>query len=296
MIEFKRICIPLTDICNLNCNYCFKYKNVRDLETVDFRFYNYLENLQITKFVCLTGGETLLRFDRIQKIFSHIPEYIHKKIITNGILLNENHIAYFNDLNVEVCISNDGENTKYSRGINILENDNIVKLIKKIKNLTISFVINSLTFNTQIISYIEKKLERTDYVPLMNLDVISKYSILPFLLKNNLCICHDKRLINSSWYKNSHTKRPLPMTLNITTKGEIWSNSAEAYICNYDVSNEEFEKAMWNSNYPSFDYCKQHIHNCIVKNNCMFMQNTNELICEYMKKKFLNQMRNIYVF
>ncbi len=295
MIEFNRLCIPITDICNLNCKYCFKHDNPRDLETVNDKFYNYLENLKITNTVCLTGGETLLRFDRIQEIFSHVPDHIHKKIITNGTFLNEDYVEYFNKLDVEVCVSNDGENTILTRGVNILEDEKIVKCIKQIKNLTMSFVICAFTIDTKIISYFEEKLGRKDFVPLMNIDINSEYSVLDYLNVNNLCFLKDKRLLDTPWYKNSYSKRRLPMVLNITTKGEIWTNSAEAYICNYDVSEEEFDQAILNSHYPSFKYCKNHYDKCILKDMCKSSMNSNELYCKYSEKKYKNQLRGIYV-
>ncbi len=176
MIELNRVCIPLGLNCNMNCIYCYRdfcRRKLPNMLSNDMKLY--LSQLDYNKCesVIMSGGEPLLYWDTIQEIFSYISNDIHKKIMTNGLLLTEDKLKYLNDMNVEVSISQDGIYTKKLRGIDIFTIPNLLNIVKNINNLTISSVITKYNCDVmEVYNYMVKTLDRKDfrfrYADLMN--------------------------------------------------------------------------------------------------------------------------------
>ena len=166
MFKIKRICIPLSFHCNLYCKYC--YLGNRNFKSPNFTvdMIDYLHNLspEWCQCVCATGGEPLLYFDKVKELFSYVPKNVHKKIISNCTLLTQEMVNYINDNAIELSFSHDGFFTKFLRGIDILENENIKSLLFQVENLMCQSVITK--YNTDIWSnYFDTitKLQRTNF-------------------------------------------------------------------------------------------------------------------------------------
>lgn len=117
----------LTDQCNLRCSYCFeKDKNPHNmsdetaLTAVDFL----MEESGTTKNITLLffGGEPLLRFDLMQKIWSYASkraDELGKKITwdmtTNGTLMTEEKAKWLRDHGVKYLLSMDGGKEDHDR-------------------------------------------------------------------------------------------------------------------------------------------------------------------------------------
>lgn len=141
--------IMLGQECNLACKYCIQHeiKTVQlchkinpdviswiiDIskdrkEPVDIRFY---------------GGEPLLFWQDIQEMVKALEEaHANAKFstITNGKLLTEAHVDYFNEHDFGVGISWDGVNSIKTRGYNVMAEKE--DMVMKLKNLTISTVLS----------------------------------------------------------------------------------------------------------------------------------------------------------
>lgn len=294
MIQVPRLAIYVNDKCNLKCKYCCNKSVKRDF-TLTKEFLTFLSNITIPYVVAICGKEPLFDFEKIVKIHEYVPKHIHKKVITNGTLLTSKMVDYFNDNEVEVAVSHDGETTETTRGINILKNKKICDLIKNIKNLTIQSVINTVSYNTSVISYIQDKLNRDDYVPLLFIDTVSSISILPFLYKHNLMFLPHKRRIDSPWYKNIFSKtKILPASIHYLPNGQVWTNDGSEYLCNCNDSMTELNTALLKS--TCYSVCAKNISSCKYKNFCKLNSflPTN-LYCKYIEKLATGQLRRYRV-
>lgn len=138
-----RLCIPFSLLCNLQCKYCYRdicRRQIPMKATDDFL--NYLSSApQQTYAIIASGGEPLLNWEEVKKVFDASPLHIHKKIMTNGSLLNRQIVKYINDHDIEVHLSYDGDATKYLRGYNVMEDK--LPLIRDINNLRVLSVITN---------------------------------------------------------------------------------------------------------------------------------------------------------
>lgn len=120
----KALCLNIAHDCNLRCQYCFAgqggYGQWRELMSFDVarRAVDFLiahsgprQHCEIDFF----GGEPLLNFHVVQQAVAYIrqQEKKHNKIFkltltTNGMLLDERKVQYFNDEHISLVLSLDG--------------------------------------------------------------------------------------------------------------------------------------------------------------------------------------------
>lgn len=131
-IPLKTLILHLTDACNLNCRYCYHTegdlnkgrKKVMGLDVacraVDFLFDHagQLEEVVLVFF----GGEPLLNFRVIPAVVDYASQKAAEKgkkinfaITTNGTLLTEEIIAFFQDKSIGVTVSMDGFDDVHDR-------------------------------------------------------------------------------------------------------------------------------------------------------------------------------------
>jgi uncharacterized protein len=170
--KIEKITLQLTQNCNLRCKYCV-YSNSKtsrqrshtrkkmSLETakksIDFLWNHSVDSRRVN--VGFYGGEPLLEFEMMQKIVEYSKrQFIGKElsfsITTNGTLLNDEIIHYFEDFDIPIIISLDGikevhnKNRIFSNGKGtydaIITNIQRIKQIapKLAKNMQVNMVIN----------------------------------------------------------------------------------------------------------------------------------------------------------
>jgi uncharacterized protein len=123
-----KIELILTEACNLGCSYCFEYDAVDKMSmsvgtaraAVEFAFQASRASPWVG--ISFMGGEPLLQFELIQTIvkYSRAAAAVAKKSIsfdlqTNGVLIREEHAAYFRDHDVRYCLSLDGNRVTNDR-------------------------------------------------------------------------------------------------------------------------------------------------------------------------------------
>jgi len=86
----------LTNLCNLNCDFCFQDKVPKKNAMTFEDWVNVTKQLPEYARVTLTGGEPLI-FKSFMKVFKNVAEKFDCNIITNGLLLDEEKINYFLD-------------------------------------------------------------------------------------------------------------------------------------------------------------------------------------------------------
>lgn len=127
----KALCLHIAHDCNLACRYCFagegEYKGDRSLmsyevgrKALDFLVANSgsRRNLEVDFF----GGEPLLNFDVVKKLVAYGRELEKKKdkhfrftLTTNGVLLNDEVMAFANQEMDNVVLSIDGRKEVHDR-------------------------------------------------------------------------------------------------------------------------------------------------------------------------------------
>lgn len=154
--KLTKVCLNLTDSCNLKCKYCFVEQNPHfmtyqtALDAVHFlldnrKKYNIKKNCQIIFF----GGEPTLCWDTI---IVPLTSYIRKNnlpfslsMTTNGTLLNADRIQFLKDNKITILLSIDGneETQVYNRPCRN-EDQNSFQLVKA----NIPFILKALPRTT----------------------------------------------------------------------------------------------------------------------------------------------------
>ncbi|MBU1177297.1 radical SAM protein, partial [Patescibacteria group bacterium] len=122
-LRLNSLRIVLTEICNLDCSYCFVHN--RDLRKEDDISFSTIKK-SIDLLVSLNkggdievqffGGEPLLKWDLIVETVDYVEKIINQGkiknvyygITTNGILINQKKSKFFKDNNFLVSVSLDG--------------------------------------------------------------------------------------------------------------------------------------------------------------------------------------------
>jgi len=96
----KTLRLIITLDCNLKCEYCcnklpevnskFIKKKLADINWAQY------------KDICISGGEPLLARELIHEIYMIIPIFIPIYLYTNGLLMSNARVSYFNGINVGI--------------------------------------------------------------------------------------------------------------------------------------------------------------------------------------------------
>lgn len=283
----KRICIPFGINCNFSCTYCYRDRNRVLVPTIPTdNFLSYIKNLSDKTYAIIaSGGEPLLYWGTIKKIFELVPLRIHKKIMTNGLLLNEQLVNYFNIHDIEVSLSHDGIYTENLRGQDIFKNEKILNLTKKIKNLHIvSVVTNQNEDVLEIYNYLQQILDRPFY--------FSPSPIIPSGYNINLIADFDYDTFERSLIELNKIKISTPpewyqrpksgMGINILLDGSIvGQNTLNKYGTIWDTK-DTIVKNFNKLEKENTSYCKKSI--CRIRDICdMNKANSCEHTCKIRK-------------
>lgn len=125
--KLKKLIILLSSACNLRCRYCYlsfgmhpgeeviKNISVEDAKkAIEMIYEKYPEGIGFIQFF---GGEPLVAFKEMKAIYEFTCEFFDAKglkrpnygVVTNGVLLNEEVISFFNESKMSVTISIDGD-------------------------------------------------------------------------------------------------------------------------------------------------------------------------------------------
>lgn len=164
----NRICIPFGLKCNFQCKYC--YRDIQRLELpsdLSEAMKCYLQQVSPSwcESVLASGGEPLIYFNKIKEVFAHVPKDVHKCIMTNGSLLTQEIVNYINSNDIELHLSYDGAMTEFLRGVDVLNNERLLNLIRQVRTLMIFSVVTK--YNTDIkanYEYTVNKLGREDFI------------------------------------------------------------------------------------------------------------------------------------
>lgn len=157
--------------CNFNCLYCSqKFKDYAVKERrISARALEYIRRLAELQpagkkplKIILWGGEPLLYFETIRDIVDSLKGVgVVFGTVTNGSLITQEMVNFFNEHDVSVAVSNDGVNSHKTRGVNILEDKEKLALLKQIRNVGVDSVISAYNDDfLRTLEYVQEKFDR----------------------------------------------------------------------------------------------------------------------------------------
>jgi len=230
-IKANALILVITHNCNLRCWYC---PTLRNSEAINFKtakqsieiFLNSNKNNDLL--IRFFGGEPLLEFDLVKKIFNFTKKkYPERKIrfnlTTNGLLLTEKKISFFRR-NPEFELIINSETSKFP----IRQISPLVSLPNSMLNLLITpKKVNS--FSNRYFNFINLGFKRFNFLPAyfvrwkeMELDKLkNEFNKLSGIVKNQL---KDRNF----YLKNLHVRARTPLfnsAFIVDCNGDIFSNN-----------------------------------------------------------------------
>lgn len=262
----------------MHCKYCYRdYCRNKLPSTLSNDVKLYLQNLNPNECecVCMSGGEPLIYFERIKDVLSFVPQNIHKKIMTNGLLLSQEIVDYANTNNIEIAFSHDGEYTEYLRGVDILKDTEIISLLQQIKILSVGSVVTK--YNPNVIktyNYIRDKIKRDDFIyrPLDLMDTGNIDELIEDfdydVYARSITEYHLKYFKKNPYYARvSHKHANNKCGFNVDLAGNvIGMNTLRKYGTIYDTYEECLKRMLE----IETNYCKQ--TNCPCFEDCYAMK------------------------
>ncbi|MFV0249832.1 MAG: radical SAM/SPASM domain-containing protein [Bacilli bacterium] len=193
-MNFKRIYVEITNICNKNCSFCSKDTNIKRHKNIN-EFEHILKQIKpYTNYICLhIKGEPLFH-PNIEEIFKICDKYqIYINLTTNGSLIHKNKENIIN--------------SKYLRQINI----SLHSFEKITEEETIETILKT-------VDEIQKKS--------------SKYIVYRFwAIKNNKLTKENEIILNKliKNYNIENMKEDILKTKNIKIENNIYINKAEIF-------------------------------------------------------------------
>lgn len=151
--KYLYLVLWLANYCNLNCDYCYAKDNF-DTEKMSWDIAKQgLELLDEKATLILAGGEPLLNFFLVEKIYTHLKERDFKgkiAIQTNGTLITDDIAYKLSKMDIKIGISLDGmfDVNESSRGETKKVIDGIRKLEKYSKDVSINCVLTGENINS----------------------------------------------------------------------------------------------------------------------------------------------------
>ena len=229
----QTIFVVLGKGCNFNCRYCMQNETQKSgivyPTEINEDIYEFIkeigENQDKPLYVHFYGGEPLLYKDKLKTITKRLygSKNILFSVITNGSLIDEEMVQFFNDYNFAVNISWDGKFSSKTRKRNVFE-ENKENLLK-INSLGIAAVISAATPLDELLDSMQELAneyrDKTGHTPRVILDEIFDMDIV------------DRSLLDVDYEKYSTISR------NIAKEClDIKTNKIK-------LTREEFEQKYW---------------------------------------------------
>lgn len=175
--KVNTIFIMLGNSCNLNCVYCLQHPLVHHQiaqKKINPDIYDFIKEVseENNGNICrlhFYGGEPLLYYNQIKEIVKNtkdIPD-IKYSIITNGKLLTDDKVEFFNKYDFQVAISWDGKNVLKTRHFDAFNPKNpLRRRIMRIDNLTVTGVISSEVYPIELLESMQEIVD--EYYKLNN--------------------------------------------------------------------------------------------------------------------------------
>lgn len=180
--ETRIVYIMLGNSCNMSCTYCLQHPLINEqlINEINFDIYDFLcetayENKEHRLELRFYGGEPLLYFNNIRTIVETLNNRNGVKfsysIITNGKAMTDEIVKFFNDNNVSVALSWDGDSVLETRGFDVFADQTHKMRILKINRLCLTGVISAKAYPKQLIEAFQRVSDEYYVIHGYNLNV-----------------------------------------------------------------------------------------------------------------------------
>ena len=163
------IFMMLGNSCNLNCVYCLQHPLVHHqiATNINPEIYDFIRQVSEENDgnICrlhFYGGEPLIYYNQIKEIVKNtesIPN-IRYTIVTNGKLLTDDKVEFFNKYDFQVAISWDGKNVLKTRHFDAFDPKKpLRRRIMRLNKLTVTGVLSSEVYPLDLISSIQEVMD-----------------------------------------------------------------------------------------------------------------------------------------
>lgn len=203
-----------TNVCNLECKYCFigKLNNVKinlDLETakhaVDL-FAQHLQKIGENGEIFFYGAEPLMNFELLKQIvrYSSKKKYnIKFSMVSNGLIVNKEIALFIKENNISVGISIDGpkvitDENRVFKNTNLGVYDKLLQKIKLLKKYNVDFGLSITIAPT----FLNNQNEFISWLKELDVKNIS-YNLLHFTNRNNEWKDYYKKAVKFLYKSNN---------------------------------------------------------------------------------------------
>lgn len=161
------------DACNLSCVYCSQHElheGEHPKAEVNPKIYDYIKQIAGNQnnrvSIVFFGGEPLVYWEQIKEIIDNLIGFnVRFSIVTNGVLINEEMVKFFNKYNINIQLSWDGEKVLETRGVDVMKDNekNIIDInslclsgVTSAKNYPMDFVQICDIYNMKYYSHNER--------------------------------------------------------------------------------------------------------------------------------------------
>lgn len=207
--RMNSLVLQLTQNCNLRCNYCVysgNYMNRNHNKTtmsfevakkgIDFLATHSSDSTNFN--ISFYGGEPLLEISLIKKCMEYCEQRLNGKeifynITTNGTLLNEDIVSFFQEYDVAIMISLDGPESVHDEFRKFANSDLgshriVLKKVSMIKEKFPEYFKKNVTFNTVLNS--ERGFDEINKY-FLNEDILKGAKFTSSLINNNYSLCKN---------------------------------------------------------------------------------------------------------
>ena len=165
--DISKVYLMLGPACNLKCRHCYQtdVPMPRLHKTIHEDVWKFLKYLKETyahnpKRLVFWGGEPLLYWNLIKEVVEKLGDSAFSYwIMSNGVLLKDEHVDFINAHEINLSISNDGPLTAKVRGVNVLDDPAFCERFNKVKHRCIGITTHAYNIDPYTLAaYIEKRL------------------------------------------------------------------------------------------------------------------------------------------
>ena len=189
-----RYVLVLTNLCNLNCSFCFQDKKYNPGSLSLEKWRAVIDQIPENSHITLTGGEPLL-FKDFSKLVESIPETITFNLITNGLLLDDEVVDFllsrknFRVLSISIDdVGNQSRDFKTSDWEKLLSNIDYLNHARSVTGSDVVFDVKSVVHSenqkyiSQLANFVSSRLSADTHMimflkgsPIQHADVMFEY-------------------------------------------------------------------------------------------------------------------------
>lgn len=242
-ITVTHIFVMLGSGCNFHCRYCLQQDTMKgktlptvvNEDVIHFIAETAVDNGNSPLTVQFYGGEPLLYFQQLKKIvgFTSYVKNINYRVITNGSLITQEMVDFFNEHNIGVAVSWDGVGTASVRDFDVFQREDTKKLLFGLNHLAVSSVISSEVYPLELLKGVQALSE--EYAAARNEDTYISLSVDQIFDSG----VEDKSLFNIDYVRVFNEMTDICNRYVLHMKGEKredgtpWISLAEDFYVSY---------------------------------------------------------------